>query len=68
MERNERTFLLELLPGDRFYFLRDKKKEVFEKTDFIFYNIITENGKKLLPFDKKGRDGDQVVFLRHKNK
>ena len=82
MERNDKTTMYRLRPGDRFYKLADKKKTVFEKvehetkkTHFRTYKHWAIDAKycrgTLTPdqiemFGKPINGDTEVIFLRHK--
>lgn len=71
MERNTQTEVKNLLPGDRFYKLNDKKKTVLEiveekvkKTHFQTYSVFAKkDGQR---FADPMKSNTMVVFLRHK--
>jgi hypothetical protein len=70
MERNEVTFFGDLKEGDRFHFLTDRKKVVYQITTESLlgrscYNRINAHGYKMLSQDVKGTMDKQVIFLRH---
>lgn len=71
MERNTSTHIGALKIGDRFYFLSDRKKVVYQVTAWEphakLYNRINAYGYKMLSHDIKANNEKHVIFLRHKN-
>lgn len=70
MERNTQTTIGELKAGDRFYFIKDKKKMVWQKVEqkakqtyFQTYsNFARQDGQK---YEQPFKRLTGVVFLRH---
>lgn len=70
MESKTQTTIGELQPGDRFYFLKDKKKTVWQKiehevkrTHFQTYsNFAKQDGQK---YEQPFKRLTEVIFLRH---
>lgn len=70
MEAKTQTIIGELQIGDRFYFVTDKQRIVYQVTGCKFisirhYNIVAVNGIRLWAFDKDAKEEREVVFLRH---
>ena len=73
MERNTVTTLGALIPGDRFYFVTDRAKVVYQRTpghnlNKKSYNQIdSATGRKALLHDREEPNEKQVVFIRKGN-
>lgn len=69
MERNTKTTIGELQPGDRFYFIGDAKRISYQlmlhKGKYGEYNVIYDNGVIAWKYNKTSSHIKQVMFLRH---
>lgn len=71
MERNTKTTINELQPGDRFYFISDTKRVAYQVVShtgkYANYNIVNERGESRWQYDRISTHLKQVMFLRNKN-
>jgi len=71
MKKFEVTTVEKLLPGDRFYFLKDKQCKVFEvieqKISFYGYGVLSTIVKQDGMAKEHVKNGREVVFLRNNN-
>lgn len=69
MERNTKTTVGNLQPGDRFYFISDSKRLAYQLMEFKgsygAYNIVNEKGGKRWQYDKMSSATKEIIFLRH---
>jgi len=67
MKKFECTVLHEMRMGDRFYFVTDSKKRVWELNSFnetkSFYTLVGAGTRKSRPHGKKTMDPVRVIFL-----